>query len=253
MGLMFVLIFWAIAGSVLALLGCGTFYVLSRVLLRKANPRPKLFLTAVTFFPIACLGWAGSVFVFQAVVNVTLLHRDPGLGDGWDCPLPDGYAISFVDVMNQATLYKLRDYPSFMDTPSGDGVLSGVRFLQLAGDDLLGASDSQSVADYSENSSSVDRYFALNTRTNALSVWSTRDGLNKWSADHHVRLQLEPIEAVYFRYRRTWFDWFAFLLLVLPPIAAAILLFRWGWNIRRDSLDPSSAEEPQLTIRMRRW
>jgi hypothetical protein len=169
-------------------------------------------------------------------VNVTLLHRDPGLGDGWDCPLPDGYALSFTDVMDQATLYKLKDHPSFMDVPSVNGVFSGVRSLQLAGDNLLGASDSQWVTHYTEGNNSVDRYFVINTKTDALSVWTTRDGLGRWSTEHHVRLQLEPVHAVYSRYRRTWFDWFALLLLVLPPIAAFALLVRWGWSTRRRAL-----------------
>lgn len=233
MGILFVLIFWAIAGSILGLLACGTLYVMARVLLRKVSPRPKLFLAGVILFPIACLGWAGFVFVFQVVVNVTLLHRDPGLGDGWDCPLPDGYALSFTDVMDQATLYRLKDHPSIMDVPTGDGVLSGVRFLQLAGDDLLGASDSKWFTHYSEKSSSVDRYFLVNTKTNELKIWTAKDDLSQWSAEHHVPLHLETVEDVYLRYRWTWFDWLAILLLVLPPLAAFVFLFRWGWSLRR--------------------
>ena len=40
----------------------------------------------------------GNGLRFQAVVNVVLLHRDIGIVDGFDCPLPNGYALSFIDV-----------------------------------------------------------------------------------------------------------------------------------------------------------
>jgi hypothetical protein len=48
--------------------------------------------------------WAGTVFVFQAAVNVVFLHRDFGIGDEFDCPLPNGYALSFTDIIDIATL-----------------------------------------------------------------------------------------------------------------------------------------------------
>jgi hypothetical protein len=55
------------------------------------------------------LGWCG--FVFQAIVNVVLLHRDIGLGDGFECPLPNGYALSFIDTTDIGTVYEPKNRP----------------------------------------------------------------------------------------------------------------------------------------------
>jgi hypothetical protein len=48
-----------------------------------------------------------------------------------------------------------------------------------------------------------------------------------------ISANLEPIAAVYSRYRFTWFDIFADLLFAIPILAAALLLVRWTLKIRR--------------------
>src|SRR4051794_11960498 len=103
MGIGFVLFAWGIIGSVLA--GVGTLILrwLVAFVTRGANGSRRKLLRAATLFPVVCLAWAGVVFAFQAVVNVVLLHRDIGLGDGFDCPLPNGYALTFIDVTEIGT------------------------------------------------------------------------------------------------------------------------------------------------------
>jgi hypothetical protein len=97
MGIGFVLIAWGVIGLVLAGIGSLILRWTVAYFTRGANNSRRWLLRAATGFPVACLAWAGTVFVFQAVVNVIVLHRDIGIGDGFDCPLPNGYALSFID------------------------------------------------------------------------------------------------------------------------------------------------------------
>jgi hypothetical protein len=41
-----------------------------------------------TLLPIACLIWVGAIFIFQAFINATLLHRDIGIGTPGPVPSP---------------------------------------------------------------------------------------------------------------------------------------------------------------------
>ncbi len=69
-----------------------------------AGERRRRFILATRLFPFACLGWAAGVFVLYAVVNDAVFHRDPGLGDGWWCPLPNGYTLEMTDVTFSGSL-----------------------------------------------------------------------------------------------------------------------------------------------------
>jgi len=60
---------------------------------------------AATSFPFLCLAWGCGVFIFQGVINEAVFHRDPGLGDLWQCPLPNGYALTMVDVPAHGRVY----------------------------------------------------------------------------------------------------------------------------------------------------
>ena len=93
MGIGFVLIVYAVGGTFAAIIGC---LVLRRVVagfVPGSSRSRSLLIRAATAFPFACMFWAGVVFIFSAAVNVVWLHRDVGIGDGFDCPLPDGYAL----------------------------------------------------------------------------------------------------------------------------------------------------------------
>lgn len=66
------------------------------------------------------------VFGFQAIVNEIVLHRDPGLGDTWHCPLPNGYALLMIDVMDHGWVYNPKTQPGDSVTEREDSV-AGVR------------------------------------------------------------------------------------------------------------------------------
>src|SRR5213593_5214785 len=105
MGIGIVLLFWAIAGTISASVGALVFGGLTALLTSGAVEGRRKIIVGAFAFPFICLGWAGLVFVFQAAVNGFLLQRDPGLGDTWYCPLPNGYAITMIDVTDQGWVY----------------------------------------------------------------------------------------------------------------------------------------------------
>jgi hypothetical protein len=105
-GIGFVLVAAAIVGTVFAglaavVLGTITYLATRRV----QRPRRTGTISAVIAFPFLALGWAATIFAFQAIVNETVLHRDAGAGDAWRCPLPNGYAILMIDQTDQGMVY----------------------------------------------------------------------------------------------------------------------------------------------------
>lgn len=238
MGIGIVLIFWAVAGTILAGTGALVFGGATTFLTRRAENRKPVVITAIVF-PFACLGWAAALFIFQAIVNGSLLHRDMGLGDSWECPLPNGYAIMMIDVTDNGWVYNPK-------TQSGGGVgeaedaVAGVRKVQIAGRYILGASDSHWFGSDNEASTHTDLYFLLDTRTGKRNNFTNPQELARAASQLGISLKLENIDAVYSRYRFTWFDVLVGLLLVVPLAVYFVLLVRRIVRLRRTrSLAPS--------------
>lgn len=78
MGIGIVLLFWAVVGTILASIGAA---ILGSFTARFTNGSPKRrrAILVTSAFPFLCLGWAGALFIFQAIINETVFHRDPGL------------------------------------------------------------------------------------------------------------------------------------------------------------------------------
>ena len=108
MGLGIVLLFWAVIGTILAVGGIIIFGGVTAFCTRGAAKGRRSAITMACLFPIACLAWAGALFVFQAIVNEGLLHRDLGIGDTWHAPVSNGYQIMMIDVTNQGWVYNPR-------------------------------------------------------------------------------------------------------------------------------------------------
>jgi hypothetical protein len=231
MGLFVVLIFWAVAGVILGLVGAGLLAAVTAFMTRSATGGRRRLILAAALLPFACLAWAGVIFIFQAAVNEGLLHRDLGLGDGWHAPLPNGYEVSFIDVTDQGSICPVANGE---DGCSNSPSVSGVRSLQVTGHYLFGSSDSQWFPHLGQETSAVDQYFVLDTRDGKKSVFMSLDQLRAESARLGVSLRLEPIYTVYSRYRFTWFDVLVGCMLILPPIAALIALGLWIMRLRRN-------------------
>jgi hypothetical protein len=232
MGIGFVLIVYAFGGAVAATIGC---LVLRRVVagfVLGAGRSRTLLIRAVTAFPFACLFWAGGVFVFSAAVNVLLLHRDVGIGDGFDCPLPNGYALSFIDRTDVGSVYYPNGRPVWSEVRE-NGV-NDVTAMQLAGPYILASVDSHKREHFEEEHiSEPDSWFLLNTKTGERTDFKTLAGLKESARRSNIALSLVPVGNLYSKYRFTWFDAFAGALLVVPPLIALVLLTRWTLRLRR--------------------
>lgn len=233
MGIGVVLLFWAVVGTILAGIGMMFLGRATAFLTRKVVKGRRTVIAVARLFPFACLAWAGALFVFQAFVNEEMLQRDPGLGDSWHCPLPNGYELMMIDVTDQGWVYN----PKTQDPGGGVGeqedAVAGVRMVQVAGKYIVGGSDSQSVQHYGQNKEDVDSYFLLDTQTGKRTTLKTHDELRQLAAQVGIDLDLKPIARVYYRYRFTWFDLFVGFLLCVPPLLGAWLLFKWIARLRR--------------------
>jgi hypothetical protein len=226
MGVGFVLIFWAIAGIVFASLIGAILAASTARFTRNAKVGRRLTILAAGFLPFGCLAWAGALFIFQAFVNEGLLHRDLGIGDGWHCPVTNGYEIAMIDVTDQGWVYN-RATQSFENslTEREDSV-GGVRLLHVSGRYILGAADTHAFEHLDQSESPVDTYFILDTRTGKRSNFQSASALSAAAARLGIAPNLRPINEVYSEYRFTWFDVFVGILFIAPPLIAVGFLLR---------------------------
>jgi hypothetical protein len=224
-GIGFVLIAWIVIGSVVAAIGALALWGLVGYLTRQARqPRGRL-LSLAAALPFLSLAWAAIVFVFQATINVALLHRDIGIGDGFECPLPDGYALTFIDTTEIGTVYK---------DNSNNGI-QNVRFLQLADPYIIAASDSKAFDHFGQQTAVVDTYSLIDTRNGHRTQFTDVAALRQAAERLHITVSISPIGDLYSKYRFTWFDGFAAILLIVPPALGVVWLFRWTLQVRRNT------------------
>jgi hypothetical protein len=236
MGILFVLVFWAVLGFVMAVVGGVAARRITRALTRNQadgphRPACKKVVLFASILPFACLIWAAAIFVFQAAVNTTLLHRDLGLGDASYCPLPNGYALLMIDVNDQGTVYNPKTQPGDA-VGDQDDAISGVRELQIVGPYIFGGFDSDYSKHFGQNSPSANRYFLLDTRKGKQVDFDTEGQLRDAASRSGAQLRLEPVFDVYRRYRFTWFDYIVGVLLIAFPIFGVAVLLRRIVRIR---------------------
>ena len=231
-----VLLAAALAGTVMASIGGAILGSTTGWLTKKVERRWRrtAILLAIAF-PFACLAWGGLVFALQAIVNATFLHRDVGLGDAWECPLPNGYALLMIDVTDCGWVYNPRTQRSNGVSEQEDAPY-GVRLVQVTGRYVLGGLDSKADDEAPHDTTRVDSYFIIDAATGKRTNFATYDELGEGASRLGVGLKLEPIVAVYRHYRFTWFDAFTALLFVVPPVLAGILLLRWILRLRKTRL-----------------
>jgi hypothetical protein len=228
MGLFFVLILYAVIFSILAFVGAIVLGGFSYVLTRHAWPKSKRLVIASALFPFLCVIYAGGCFATYAVTNWKVFHRDPGLGDGWFTPLPNGYSLSMVDITDQGSIYSTVN-------PDGQSVEDGVRQLQVYNNLIFGARDQGYFGRIGQSSSVVDSYFLLDTSDKSKTEFSSLEQLRQQAHTRGVTLNLRTFDAVFSYYRYTWFDVLALAVLFLVPGTAFLFLMRWIWKTRNSS------------------
>jgi hypothetical protein len=234
MGIGVVLIIWAVVGTIVASAGVLVVGGTTAFLTRRATRWRRSAIVVACLFPFACFAWAGAVFMFQALVNEGLLHRDPGLGDSWHCPLPNGYSLLMIDLTDEGWVYDPKTQIVPDSVSDQDDAVPDVRTLQIAGRYILGGRSAGMTRRSDENGDQVNSYFLLDTAAGKYKTFATYEQLRDASLQHGIQPTLEPIYQVYSRYRFTWFDVFVGFLFCAPPLVSGSLLLRWVLRLRRE-------------------
>ena len=111
--------------------------------------------------------------------------------------------------------------------------MPGVRLLQIADPYILGGVDRQASEHLGEDSNQIDSYFVLDTRTGKNTILPNYESLQKEALRQGIRTELEPINAIYSRYRFSWFDVFTAFLFCVPPFIGFFLLLRRVVRLRQ--------------------
>jgi energy-coupling factor transporter transmembrane protein EcfT len=233
MGLGVVLIFYAIAMTIAATVGAIVLGAINYFLTRQFWPKSKYAVIASVVFPYVCVGFAGVWFISYAVINSTVFHRDPGLGDSWETPLPNGYALMMIDTTDQGTVYNPKTQPRHGSVTNREDTAFGARQLQISNDLIFGASDSGYFGRIGQESKVVDTFFELNTAKKIRIEFKTLEELRQRAASEGVTLNLRDFYTVFHDYRTTWFDYLALAVLLLIPFTGFLLLARWIWRLRQ--------------------
>lgn len=235
MGIMVVLIVYAVALTIAASVASIVLGGAAYALLRHSTAKRKRAVRASITFPFLCVAFAGGWFAIYAITNYTVFHRDPGLGDGWDTPLPNGYALMMIDTTDQGAVYKPMSKSGDRFNES-DHKVDGVRQLQVSKNLIFGARDTGYFGRIGQESTFVDSYFELDTTKDTYQEFKTIEELRQQAANQGVSVQLRPFDSVFGDYRTTWFDYLSAIILLLVPAVGFFLLSRWIWRMRRSSL-----------------
>lgn len=243
MGIGFVLILYAAALCIAAAVGSGVLAAATFLLTKRARAGRKRVLIASAAFPFLCVAFAGAWFMAYATINEVVFHRDPGLGDTWETPLPNGYALLMIDVTDEGTIYNPKTQGGYGSVFSRADTEFGVRRLQVSGKRIFGARDSGYLGRIGQNSNFFDTYFELDTDGGAPTEFKTVDELRRHAASEGVSLKLREFQSVFSDYRTTWFDYLAGLVVLIVPAAGFLLLGTWVWRIRSTGYISSSDGE----------
>ncbi|MGD0445818.1 MAG: hypothetical protein ABSA39_17935 [Edaphobacter sp.] len=228
MGIGFVLIFYLVVFSVLAAISGSLLVIATRRYLQTAlEGRAKAVLMA-GLFPFACVLFAGLWFVCYAIINDTVFHRDPMIGDGWYTEIGNGYAIDMIDVTDHGFVHLVGS--DGLNSPSA---INGVRRLQIVGDQIYGTRDTKTVENFGSGIELEDNFFALNTKSHIRKDFPTEAALAADAKLRGIDLKMEPINTVFYRYRIGWFDWAACLVLIVTPTVTFLWLLRHIRLIKR--------------------
>lgn len=236
MGIVFVLFFYAFVLTIAASVAAAVLVVVVLKLIPQTAILRKRAVVVAALFPFACVAYAGAWFIAYAIINDVCFHCDPGLGDTWLTPLPNGYSLMMIDTTDRGTVYNPKTQPADGSVVSRDDAVFGVRELQVSGNLIFGARDSQYFGRIDQESTAVDSWFELNTRTESHSEFSSLNDLQKRASAEGVQLNLRSFSQVFSLYRTTWFDYSSGAILLLVLLLAFCLLVRWVWRIRVQNL-----------------
>jgi hypothetical protein len=177
MGIGVVILFWGVAGIVAAAIGTVVLRRATAFLTRGVTKGRRSVILATTVLPFACLAWAAAVFIFQWTINENVFHRDPGIGDVWKCPLPNGYALLMIDLPDHGWVYNPSTQFVRHAVGEQDDAVGGVRVLQVANRYIAGGVDGHILENFGTDKAQIDSYFLLDTSTRRRTHFDTLDDL----------------------------------------------------------------------------
>lgn len=126
MGMLFVLIFWAIALLILSLI-LGLITLPFSYFLCKKQRKKKMVLSFLTLGIFIGIYTASSLVCM--IIIAIILGSDIGIGDGWAMPLKNGYELTSVDTPEYANINRRNDPECLID---------GITHIQVVGDSVIG-------------------------------------------------------------------------------------------------------------------
>jgi hypothetical protein len=241
MGPLFVLIVWAFVGVVLSVVGGLLLAGLVASLTRGVKTGRNRALFWAGFLPAI-----GCAYLFLCVVVFSIWSsardRDWGWGDTWDTPILGSYHLMMIDVTDNAAVYNRADPRvynggSVAGSPGQHGVVFGVRRLEVRSPFLMGTASPETFEQ--DAMRSPERlFFILDTRSGTRTDEPTLAALENSALRLGGPLKLEPVDAIYWRYRYGIIDLIPLFIFTIPPLAALFVFTRAILKLRatRDSL-----------------
>lgn len=225
MGPLFVILFWAVVGSVLGALASAVLVAIVSGLTRRAIAgRKRAMVTA------AVLPFAGLAYMFVCVIIFSVWSsargRDWGWGDTWDIPILGTYHLMMIDVTDRGTVYDKSDPrvahgSSVGGGPNDQDAIFGVRRLELRPPYIIGAAATESFTSFEEKPAETI-FFRMDTRNRTRIDKASLNELEQITG----KTNLKPVDAVYSSLRYSKVDLIPLFVFSILPIATIWYLLR---------------------------
>ena len=221
MGIGIVLIFYLAALSAIATVSSIALVAAARWYLHNTSHGRTRMMVFAGAFPFLCVAYAGAWFVGYSIVNDSVFHHDPMLGDSWYTDIGNGYAIDMIDVTDHGIVHPADGPDRGLNSPKG---IAGVHRMQVSGPYIFGSEDKNWDQNLGTERDSEDLFFVIDTKDRSTKEFTSQMQLAEYAKQNSVALSLRPIEDVYRDYRTSWFEPMAGLALVLPPCGIFVWL-----------------------------
>lgn len=193
MGLLFVLITYAIVFGALGRISSVFLGFLTRRLTKGDSARDKRAIAFAIAVPWIGIGALTASFILYAFTNDSIFHRDAGLGDSRYVRLPNGYTLTTVDDFAVGSVQNAQ----------GQDAASDIRRLEVDGALISGTSDTRR----SDDASKVeDGFFILDTSTGSRREFQSLEALEENLRERGIQPHLQPFFDVLSEHHKGWLD-----------------------------------------------
>lgn len=234
MGIVVVLLSYAISFLKFAAITAPVLFLLTLWVTRKGTRGRKRALTAALLLPFLDVAFLGVWFLGYAAMNDFFFHRDPGLGDTWYTPVPNGYMLEMIDVMDHGTAYNPKTQNDREGIVSEDDTAFNIVRLQIDGRWMAGTITSDPFAHFrSQTALLEDRFFLLDTGTGKQTRFADLNALTAALSAQGLSLHLRSFWDVFHDYRHTWFDRTAEIFGLLVLLVGFLGFAVYVWRVRQ--------------------